>query len=87
MVRRGSRRSVDPPYERATAARNLPKVPLVGAQAGFSPMSNMSGYVHVHPTGSPVIGAPVSGSPATPGNAAGTWKSSATSAPAAAAAA
>ena len=25
MVRRGSRRSVDPPYERATAARNLPK--------------------------------------------------------------
>ena len=54
----------DPPYERATAARNLPNVPLVGAQAGFSPMSNMSGYVHVHPTGSPVIGTPVSGSPA-----------------------
>ena len=46
MVRRGSRRSVDPPYERATAARNLPNVPLVGAQAGFSPMSNMSGYMH-----------------------------------------
>ena len=38
-------------------------MPLVGAQAGFSPMSNMSGYVHVHPTGSPVIGTPVSGSP------------------------
>ena len=62
MVRRGSRRSADPPYERATAARNLPNVPLVGAQAGFSPMSNMSGYMH--PTGSPVIGTPVSGSPA-----------------------
>ena len=31
MVRRGSRRSVDPPYKRVTAARNLPNVPLVGA--------------------------------------------------------
>ena len=66
MVRRGSRRSVDPPYERATAARNLPNVPLVGAQAGFSPMSNMPGYVHVHPTGSPVIGTPVPASGAQP---------------------
>ena len=62
MVRRGSRRSADPPYERATAARNLPNVPLIGAQAGFSSMSNMSGYMH--PAGSPVIGTPVSGSPA-----------------------
>ena len=72
MVRRGSRRSVDPPYERATAARNLLNVPLVGAQAGCSPMSNMSGYVHVHPTGSPVIGTPVSGSPASSGQPLGT---------------
>ena len=72
MLRRGSRRSVDPPYERATAARNLPNVPLVGAQAGFSPMSNMSGYVHVHPTRSPVIGTPVSGSPASSAQPMGT---------------
>ena len=64
MVRRGSRRSVDPQYERATAARNLPNVPLVGAQAVFSPMLNMSGYMNVHLTGSPVTGTPVSGSPA-----------------------
>ena len=62
MVRRGSRRSAEPPYGRVAGERNLPNVPLVGAQVGFSPMSNMSGYMH--PTGSPVIGSPVSGTPA-----------------------
>ena len=61
MVRRGSRRSAELPYERASGARNLPNVPLVGAQAGCSPMSNLSGYVH--PTRSPVNGSPVAGTP------------------------
>ena len=62
MVRRGNRKSVDLLRTKGDT-RNLPNVPLVGAQAGFSSMSKHVGLVRVHPTGSPVIGTPFSGSP------------------------